>query len=159
MQTAAQAATEGQRNAEINALPHHHRLTTLASHDLSCFAKSRHWRNQPVSVKRILDGCIQPPQVPAVLILDAVCQDADMSVLMDTGHPNALWSQGRETVGYHFRGYVVETRHGKPPVSLTSHFVPPQLWPSYLGAHAAASIGERSPTYAADKGDDHANER
>jgi hypothetical protein len=83
-----------------------------------------------------------------------------MSVLMDPDSPNALWSQGRETVGYHFTwGDVVKSRHGEPPGSLTSHFVPPQLWPSYLGAHAAASIGERPPTHAADKGDDHANER
>lgn len=159
-QTAAQAATEGQRNADINAFPHDHRLTALASHDLSCPAKSLHGRNRPVSMEQFFNDGILPPQVPAVLILDAFCRDADMSVLMDTGNPNARWSQGRETVEDHFtRGSVVETRHGEPPGSLTSHFDPLQSWPSCLGGHAAASIGERSLTYAANNGDDHANER
>jgi hypothetical protein len=98
-QTAAQAATEGRRNAEIDALPHHHHLTALASHDLSCLAKSGHRRNRPVSVKLILDGCIPPLQIPAVLILDAFDQGTDRRVLMDTSDRNSLLAQHLDIAG------------------------------------------------------------
>jgi hypothetical protein len=97
--TAAQAATEGQRNAEINALPHHHHLTGLASHHSLCPAKSPHWRNRTVGMKLFGNGCIPPLQVPAVLILDAFGQGTDRRVLMDTGDRNSLLAQHLDIAG------------------------------------------------------------
>jgi hypothetical protein len=145
---AAKAATEGPSYAAINALLHHNR-TTAARHDLSCPAKSLHWRNRSVSVELFRNRCIQPLQVPTVFLLEQINQGADLPALMDPHHPASLMAEYLDAQGYHFPwGYVVEAavEEGSTIAEagcLYWRIVPVQMWGDRLGDRDMPSIAER----------------
>lgn len=153
LSTAATAAMQGPSNAALNAVPQY-RTSTPVRRDLSCPAKSLHWRNRSVSVELFRNGCIQPLQVPTVFLLEQVSQGTDLSTLMDPRNPNSLMAEYLDAQGYQFPwGCIVENAAAEGSTVFASahinwRFVPVQCWRAHLGVQNGPTIADRLSEFA-----------
>jgi hypothetical protein len=153
LSTVATAAMQGPSNAALIAVPQY-RTTPPVRRDLSCPAKSLHWRNRSVSVELFRHGCIQPLQVPTVFILEQISQGADLSALMDPHNPTSLMAEYLDAQGYQFPwGYIVESAAAEGSAAFVQahiawRFVPVQFWSEHFGVKDGPAIADRLRAFA-----------